>query len=97
MQTRLLVSNKVNYCRRSLYSNVSFWFHFYCFVDSVVFFTSSGTSLQWSHRLLAGYLQCKVRLMHCMVGASVLHIRRGFEAIVLLLCFGAVLITSFFP
>ena len=34
--------------------------HFYCFVDLVVFFTSSETSLDWSHRLLAGYLQCKV-------------------------------------
>ena len=60
---------------------VSFWFHFYCFVDSVVFFTSSGTSLQWSHKLLAGYLPCKVRLMYSMV--LMYCIWRGFEAIVM--------------
>ena len=29
------------YCRGLFYSSVSLWFHFYCFVDSVVFFTSS--------------------------------------------------------
>ena len=45
------------YCRGLLfYSNVSFWFRFYCFVDSVVFFTSSETSSHWSYRLLTGYL-----------------------------------------
>ena len=60
-QTRLLVSQKVikrkrggytdYYCRGLFYSNVSFWFHFYCFVDSVIFFTSSEISLHWFHRL----------------------------------------------
>ena len=73
------------------YSNVSFWFHFYCFVDSVVFFTSSEASLHWSHRLLAGYLQCKVRLTHC----KVFCIAYG-KVSRLLLCFEAVLIASFF-
>ena len=70
---------------------VSFSFHFYCFVDSVVFFTSSRTNLQWSHRPLAGYLQCKVRLVHCMV----LCIVKG-EVSRLLLCLGAILIASLF-
>ena len=64
-----------NHCKRPLYSMYSFWFHFYCFVDSVVFFTSSGTSLQWSHRLLAGYLQCKVKT-DALHGASVFHMER---------------------
>ena len=36
----------------SYYCNVCFWFHFYCFVDSALFFTSSEASLHWSHRLL---------------------------------------------
>ena len=68
-------------CRGLFYSYVSFWFHFYCFVHSVVFFTSSVTSLHWSHRLLAGYMQCEIRLMHCKV---LLHcIWKGFEAIVM--------------
>ena len=58
-----------------------FWFHFYCFVDSVVFFTSSGKSLQWSHSLLAEYLQCKVRLIYCMVLSYCIW--RGFEVIVM--------------
>ena len=43
-------------------SNVSFWFHCWCFVDSVVFFTSSETILHWFHRRLTWYWQCKVRL-----------------------------------
>ena len=68
-----------------------FLISFHCFVDSVVFFTSSGISLQWSPKLLAGYLQCKVRLMLCMV--LLYCIWRGFEAIVTL---GAILIASFF-
>ena len=69
------------HCRGLFYSNVSFWFHFYCFVDSVVFFVSSVTSLRWSHRFLAGYLQCKVRLMYCT--ALQYCIWKGFEAIVM--------------
>ena len=32
------------YCKGLFYSYVSLWFHFYCFVDSVVLFTSSETS-----------------------------------------------------
>ena len=54
-------------CRGLFYSSVSVWFSFYCFVESVVFFTSSETSLHWSHRLSAGYLRWKVRLMHSKV------------------------------
>ena len=54
---------------------------FYCFVDSVVFFTSSEASLHWSQRRLAGYFQCKVRLMHCKV--LLYCISKGFEAIVM--------------
>ena len=70
------------YRMRPLYSMYLFGFIFYCFFDSVAFFASSGTSLQWgSHRLLAGYLQCKVRLMHCIVLSY--YIWRGFEAIVM--------------
>ena len=68
-------------CKMPLYSMYRFWFHFYCFVDSVAFFTSSETSLQLSHRLLAGYLQCNVRLLHFMV--LLYFIWRGFEAIVM--------------
>ena len=92
MQTRHLLSKKVEkWLKRGLFwlllqkatvFFVSFLFQFYSFVDSVVFFTSSGTSLQWSHRLLAGYLQCKVRMMHWMV--LLYCIWRGFEAIVIL-------------
>ena len=52
------------YCRGLFYSNVSFRFHFYCFVDSVVFFTSSETSLHWSHRFLAGYRPVPDVVMH---------------------------------
>ena len=73
------------YRKRPLYSMYLFVSIFYCFVDSVVFFTFSGISLQWSHRHLAGYLQCKVRLMHCMV----LCIAYG-EVSGLFLCFGAI-------
>ena len=61
---------------------VSFWFHFLLYFRFSVFFASSGTSLQWgSHWLLAGYVQCKVRLMHCMVLSYCIW--RGFEAIVM--------------
>ena len=58
-----------------------FWLYFYCFVDSVVFFTSSKTSLHWFHILLAGYLQCKVKLMHCKF--LLYCIWKGFEAVVM--------------
>ena len=68
-------------CRELFYSNVSFWFHFYYFVDSVVSFTSSETSLHWSHRLLAVHLQCKVRLMHCQV--LLYYLWKGFKAFVM--------------
>ena len=84
-QTRLLVSQKVIKWTNSDYSctwlfhcNVSFWFHYYCFVDSAVFFTSSE-SLHWSHRLLVGYLQFK--LMHWKV--LLYCIWKGFEAIIM--------------
>ena len=40
---------------------------------------------KWSHRLLAGHLQCKARLMHCMV--LLYCIWRGFEAILIALFF----------
>ena len=56
----------VNCVPQAIVLYVYFLFHFYCSVDSVVSFSSSATSLQWSHRHLAAYLQCKVRLMHCM-------------------------------
>ena len=97
MQTRFLVSKKAENGLKGGYSDrailtiivkghcillsVSFWFCFYCFVDSVVFFTSSGTSLQRSHGLLAGNLEWKVRLVHCMV--LLYRIWKGFEAIVM--------------
>ena len=55
------------YCRGLFYANAFFWFHFYSFVDSVVFFVSSEISLHWFYRLFAGYLQCKVRPTHCKV------------------------------
>ena len=64
-----------HYFRGLFYSNVSFRFHFYCFVDSVVFFTSSETSLHWYHSLVAGYLQCKVKT-DALQGDSVLHMER---------------------
>ena len=70
------------YCGGLLYSNVSFWFHFYCFVDLVDFFISSETSLHWPHSLLAGYLQCKVRLKY-IARCFLCCIRKGFEAIVM--------------
>ena len=78
-------------CRGLFYSKVSLWFHFYCFVDSVVLFISSETSLHWSQRLLVGYLQCKVRLVHCKVPLYCMW--KDFEAS---LCFGAILIALFF-
>ena len=91
MQTRHTVSRKVEkwfkrgysdyYCKRPLCSKYLFGFSLTVFLDSVVFFTSSATSLQWSQRLSAGYLQCKVRLMYCMV--LLFCIWRGFEAIVI--------------
>ena len=65
---------------------------FYCFVDPFVFFTSTETSLQWSYRLLAGYLQCKVRLMHFMV--LLYRIWRSVSR--LLLSVEAIPIASFF-
>ena len=71
------------YYRRLFYSNVSFWFHIYCFLGSVVFFTSSETSLHWSQRLLAWHLQCKVRLIHCKVLLYCIYTLRGFEVIVM--------------
>ena len=45
------------------YTNISFSFHLHRVRYSVVFFASSETSLHWSHRLLAGYMQCEVRLI----------------------------------
>ena len=63
----LIGGNSDYYCGGIFCSSLSFWSQFYCFVDSFVFFTSSKTSLHWFHRILAGYLQCKVRLMHCKV------------------------------
>ena len=70
------------YCRRQFYSNLSFRLHFYCFVDSVLFFTSSETSLGWSHRLLAGYFHCEARLKHCEVLLYCMW--KGFEASILM-------------
>ena len=71
----------VNCVPQAIVLYVSFLCHFYCSVDSVVSFSSSATSLQWSHRHLAAYLQCKVRLMHCM--ALLYRIWKGFGAIVM--------------
>ena len=45
--------------------------------------SSSETSLHWFHRLLAGHLQRKVRLIHCKV--LLCCIWKGFKAIVMLL------------
>ena len=76
------------YCRVLLYSNVSFWFHFYCFVDSVVFvlhrnklFTSQKQVYigPIDFLLSCGYLQCEVRLMQDLLYC----IWKGFEAIVM--------------
>ena len=69
-------------CGGLLYFNVFFWFQFYCFADSVVLFTSSEKSLHLSHRLLAGYLHCEVRLMHCKV--LLYCIWKDFEDIIML-------------
>ena len=87
-QTRLSLSRKVikwrysdHSCGGLFHSNISFWFHFYWFLDSVVFFTSSETGLHRSFRLLVGYLQCKVRLMPYKV--LLFCILNGFEAIVM--------------
>ena len=92
MQTRLLVSKKSRkmvkrgiiltggysdyYCKRPLYSTYFLFSFLPSFVDSVVFFTASTTGLQWSHRLLAGYLQCKVRQTGALHTAFVLHMER---------------------
>ena len=64
-----------NYYKEAIVLYVSNWFYFCCFADSVVFFTSSGTSLQWSHKLLAGYLQCKVKT-DALHGAFALQMER---------------------
>ena len=58
-------------CRGLCYSNVSFWFNFYCFVVWVIFFFTSRNKLHWSNRLLGGYLQCNFILMHCMTDSLV--------------------------
>ena len=63
-QTRVLVHQKEGgyfdfSCRGPFYSDASISFDFYCFMDSVVFFTSSETGLHWSFRLLNGYLHIK--------------------------------------
>ena len=97
VQTRLLVGQKLikwakegailmgaysdYYCRGLLCSLVSFWFHFSCFAYSVVFFTSSETSIHWSHRLLAEYSGCKMKRMNCKV--LLYCIWKGFEAVVM--------------
>ena len=105
MQTRLLAKKSKNgskgyysdyYCKRPLYSMYLLGFIFTFFVDSVVFFTSSGTSLQWSHRLLAGYLQCgicNVKSDWCIAWFFCIEYK---EVSRLLLCLGAILIASFF-
>ena len=88
-QRRFLLSQKVTKWTKEVAiliiikegcSILSFWSPFYCFIDSVVLFTFSGTSLHRSHRALAWYLQCKVILMmHCKV--LLYCIWKGFEAI----------------
>ena len=72
-------------CKGLFKSNVPFWFHLGNFTDSAVFLTSSETSLHWSHGLLAGYLQCKVRLMQCHV--LLYCISKGSQAIVMFLSY----------
>ena len=56
------------------YSNIMFLFAF-------IFTVFLDSSLHWSHRFLAGHLQCKVRLMHCKVLLNCLW--KGFEATVM--------------
>ena len=75
-------------CRGSFHSNASFRFHFYCFVDLVVFFTSSQTSLHWSFRLVTGYFH--VQSGWCIASCFCIAYRN-----VLRLYFGAILIALF--
>ena len=52
-----------DYVRRDIFfSNVSFWFYFYCFIviDSLGYFTSSKTSSHWNFILLTGYLHVQL-------------------------------------
>ena len=69
-----------------------FGFSFQCFVDSLVFFTSSGTSSHWYFRLYAMYLYLKSDSCVLQV-SSILHTERF---LMILLCFGAILMASFF-
>ena len=77
------------YCKMPLYSMYHFGFIFIVLKIQLSSLLPQE-QVQWSHRLLAGYLQCQVRLMYCM---ELLYcIWKGFEAIVI---FGAILIASF--
>ena len=51
-------------CQELFHCNVSFWFQFYCFVNSVVFLTFLETSLHWSFKLLTGYTKSKHNLFN---------------------------------
>ena len=68
------------YCKRPLY-----FMYLSGFIFTVLYIQLSSLLPQEQvYGLLAGYLQCKVRLMHCMV--LLYWIWRGFEAIVMFEC-----------
>ena len=67
--------------------------NFYCFIDSVVFFTSPETNLYWSVKLLSDII-CTKSQNDTLQGASVLHIE-SFETIVMFLVYSDSLIFLF--
>ena len=74
------------YCRGLFYSIVSFGFIFTVLeIQLSSLLSLKQVYIYWSHRLLAGYLQCKIRLMHCKV--LLYCIWKGFKAIVMFLAY----------
>ena len=67
------------------YSNVSFWFYFYSFVDSSVFFTSSETNLLRLPQTFSWVFAMKSQT-DTLQGASILYME-SFEAIVMFQCY----------
>ena len=84
--------DKRGHYRGIFYSSVSFGLIFTVLVDSDPFITSSETSLHWSYGLLAGYLQCEVRLMHCKM---LLYRIYCFEAVVMFRSYSDSLVSLF--
>ena len=66
-------------------SMLSLWFHLYCLVDLLVFFTSSEIRSHWYFKLFTGYLH--VRSDCCIEGFF--YIAYG-KVLRLLLSFGAI-------